>query len=134
MLRAAVSLVHPARRPVDRRPTARVATCLPLSRSYPARVRHSCLHPALSGTILKLCWRCSNPWQDWADRFAQRGYSSLLLDLDASVASGATSSQARLGLLEQGKLAIQSPAARYSRLRLREGKSLYPISDRPPST
>lgn len=104
MLQAAASLVDPACRSVDRRPTARVATRLPLSE--PARVRHSCLLPLLSRTTLNLCWRCSNGWQDWADRFAQRGYSSLLLDLDASVASAATSSHARLEALEQGKLPV----------------------------
>lgn len=66
----------------------------------------ACLLPLLSRTTLNLCWRCSNGWQDWADRFAQRGYSSLLLDLDASVASAATSSHARLEALEQGKLPV----------------------------
>ncbi|GAA5958914.1 hypothetical protein JCM8115_000687 [Rhodotorula mucilaginosa] len=52
-----------------------------------------------------------NGWQDWADRFAQRGYSSLLLDLDASVASAATSSHARLEALEQELLKLlRNPA------------------------
>ncbi|GAA5870706.1 hypothetical protein JCM3774_001730 [Rhodotorula dairenensis] len=44
--------------------------------------------------------------QDWADRFAQRGYSSLLLDVDASAAQTGTTSQARLELLEQELLKL----------------------------
>ncbi|BGP39835.1 hypothetical protein JCM10450v2_003805 [Rhodotorula kratochvilovae] len=51
-------------------------------------------------------------WQPWVDRFADRGYSSLLLDIDPAKANTQATSEERLAVLEQELVSLlRDPAA-----------------------
>ncbi|GAA5904074.1 hypothetical protein JCM8208_003436 [Rhodotorula glutinis] len=51
-------------------------------------------------------------WRPWIDRFAERGYSSILLDIDPAVADTEPTSAARLDRLEQELVSLlRDPAA-----------------------
>ncbi|POY74871.1 hypothetical protein BMF94_2144 [Rhodotorula taiwanensis] len=69
-----------------------------------------------------------DPWQDWADRFAARGYSSLLLNVDDKIAREATTSQARLELLERGtSSSLALPRLCFSKRLLRDPATSSPF-------
>lgn len=89
-------------------PPTRVRTGLALDYTHTVSAPDSRLaRPAPPLCLLRL--RALLPW---VDRFAERGYSSILLDVDSTVADQQHTSSARLERLEQGGRASPRPLAR----------------------
>ncbi|GAA5981658.1 hypothetical protein JCM10908_004553 [Rhodotorula pacifica] len=99
-------MLYAARGALQRLGRRRVSTCriVPSTADRQLALPLAFLHVQPSGDAAST--QPDHPWEDWADRFAQRGYSSLLLHVDASAARTAKTSRDRLEHLEKELLKL----------------------------